>query len=102
MRIVVDYDQCESNAICMQIAPDVFEVRDDDFLYTLFVPARAHRAFPCFDQPDLKGRYTLSLDVPAGWQAIANGAVTRSPFGRIRLTPVASRATVLPRCITAA
>ena len=35
MRIVVDYDQCESNAICMQIAPDVFEVRDDDFLYVL-------------------------------------------------------------------
>jgi ferredoxin len=35
MRIVVDYDLCESNAICMQIAPDVFEVRDDDFLYVL-------------------------------------------------------------------
>ena len=33
MHIVVDYDLCESNAICMQIAPDVFEVRDDDFLY---------------------------------------------------------------------
>ena len=35
MRVVVDYDLCESNAICMQIAPDVFEVRDDDFLYVL-------------------------------------------------------------------
>jgi ferredoxin len=35
MKIVVDYDLCESNAICMQIAPDVFEVRDDDFLYVL-------------------------------------------------------------------
>ena len=35
MHIVVDYDLCESNAICMQIAPDVFEVRDDDFLYLL-------------------------------------------------------------------
>ena len=35
MRIVVDYDLCESNAICMQIAPEVFEVRDDDFLYVL-------------------------------------------------------------------
>jgi|TARA_B100001105_G_scaffold108635_1_gene87068 ferredoxin len=35
MRIVVDFDLCESNAICMQIAPDVFEVRDDDFLYVL-------------------------------------------------------------------
>ena len=35
MKIVVDFDLCESNAICMQIAPDVFEVRDDDFLYIL-------------------------------------------------------------------
>ena len=33
MRVVVDFDLCESNAICMQIAPDIFEVRDDDFLY---------------------------------------------------------------------
>ena len=35
MRIVVDYDLCESNAICMQVAPDIFEVRDDDFMYVL-------------------------------------------------------------------
>ena len=47
--------------------------RNDDFLYTLFVPARAHLTFPCFDQPDLKARYTLSLDVPAGWETVANG-----------------------------
>ncbi len=35
MRVVVDYDLCESNAVCMGIAPDIFEVRDDDFLYVL-------------------------------------------------------------------
>ena len=34
-KVVVDYDLCESNAICMQVAPEVFEVRDDDFLYLL-------------------------------------------------------------------
>ena len=34
-RVVVDFDLCESNAICMQVAPEVFEVRDDDFLYIL-------------------------------------------------------------------
>jgi aminopeptidase N len=48
--------------------------RNPDFLYTLFVPARAHLTFPCFDQPDLKGRYTLELTVPADWQAVGNGA----------------------------
>jgi aminopeptidase N len=48
--------------------------RNDDFLYTIFVPSRAHLAFPCFDQPDLKARWTLALDVPEGWQALGNGA----------------------------
>ena len=35
MRVVVDFDACESNAVCMGVAPEVFEVRDDDFLYVL-------------------------------------------------------------------
>lgn len=33
--MVVDYDLCESNAVCMAVSPQVFEVRDDDFLYVL-------------------------------------------------------------------
>ena len=45
MRVVVDYDLCESNAICMGIAPEIFEVRDDDFLYVLDeTPAESLRA----------------------------------------------------------
>ena len=48
--------------------------RNDEFLYTLFVPSRARLTFPCFDQPDLKARYRLSLITPSGWQAIANGS----------------------------
>ena len=35
MRVIVDYDLCESNALCMDAAPEVFEVREDDFLYVL-------------------------------------------------------------------
>ena len=35
MRVIVDFDRCESNALCMAEAPEVFEVRDDDFLYVL-------------------------------------------------------------------
>lgn len=35
MRVVVDFNVCESNALCMAAAPEVFEVRDDDFLYVL-------------------------------------------------------------------
>ncbi|MGH7302352.1 MAG: ferredoxin [Candidatus Rokuibacteriota bacterium] len=33
MRVVVDYNLCESNAVCMRLVPEVFEVRDDDRLY---------------------------------------------------------------------
>ena len=50
--------------------------RNPDFLYSLFVPARAHLTFPCFDQPDIKARFTLALTTPASWQAISNGAET--------------------------
>jgi ferredoxin len=35
MKVVVDYDLCESNAICMKVLPQVFQVRDDDVLYVL-------------------------------------------------------------------
>jgi ferredoxin len=35
MRVVVDFDKCQSNALCMAEAPEVFEVRDDGFLYIL-------------------------------------------------------------------
>ena len=48
--------------------------RNPEFMHTLFVPARARLAFPCFDQPDLKARFTLTLDVPEGWRAVTNAA----------------------------
>jgi ferredoxin len=35
MKVHVDFDLCESNALCMAAAPEVFEVREDDFLYIL-------------------------------------------------------------------
>ena len=47
--------------------------RSDDLLYSLFVPARASQTFPCFDQPDVKARWQLSLEVPPGWTAVSNG-----------------------------
>ncbi|MDB4890125.1 MAG: aminopeptidase [Gemmatimonadetes bacterium] len=52
-------------------------VDNADYLYTLLVPADANQLFPCFDQPDLKGRVRLTLATPRGWTAVANGRVTR-------------------------
>jgi ferredoxin len=35
MKVIVDLALCESNALCMDACPEVFEVRDDDLLYVL-------------------------------------------------------------------
>lgn len=32
MKVKVDFDLCESNALCEALAPDVFELDDDDYL----------------------------------------------------------------------
>ena len=52
--------------------------RSDDYLYTLLVPDRARTVFPCFDQPDLKATFQLSLTIPKGWQAMTNASVRDS------------------------
>lgn len=49
--------------------------RNVDYLYTLFVPDRARTVFPCFDQPDIKATYELTLKVPESWQVMANAAL---------------------------
>ena len=65
--------------------------RNDDFLYTLFVPDRAHFSLPLFDQPNLKARFELSLEAPAGWVAVANGATVEGPDGAGSDGPVSWR-----------
>jgi len=35
MRVIVDLSQCESNALCMAAAPEVFQLDDDDELHVL-------------------------------------------------------------------
>lgn len=32
MKVKVDFDLCESNALCEALAPEVFEIDDDDYL----------------------------------------------------------------------
>ena len=46
--------------------------RNEEYLYSLFVPAKASQAFPCFDQPDIKAGLTLTLQIPSDWVAVAN------------------------------
>jgi aminopeptidase N len=57
-----------------------------EYIYSLFVPSDASTAFPVFDQPDLKARFSLELLVPLTWRAVSNSEITSSvqvsPFGK--------------------
>lgn len=47
-------------------------VDNNVYLYSNFEPYKAHRLFPCFDQPDLKATYELTVDAPEEWTVISN------------------------------
>ena len=44
--------------------------RNQDYLYTIFVPDLARSVFPCFDQPDLRAIFVTKLNVPSGWKTM--------------------------------
>ena len=46
-----------------------------EYLYTDFEPHDANRVFPCFDQPDLKATFQVSVLAPTGWEVVSNTAV---------------------------
>ncbi|SEC05436.1 aminopeptidase N [Maribacter dokdonensis] len=52
------------------IAGELSLNRNEDYLYTLLVPDRARTLFPCFDQPNIKARYTLNITAPKDWQVL--------------------------------
>jgi aminopeptidase N len=50
-------------------------VDNNEYFYTLVVPADAHRLYPCFDQPDLRARFQITLDLPNEWTAVSNSGL---------------------------
>ncbi|MFZ2510885.1 MAG: M1 family aminopeptidase, partial [Gordonia sp. (in: high G+C Gram-positive bacteria)] len=55
------------------------------YLYSQFETADAKRMFACFDQPDLKATYSLTVTAPANWTVISNERIETStdvPTGR--------------------
>ncbi len=67
-------------------AGDLSLNRNDDFLYTLFVPDRASTVFPCFDQPDIKARFSLTLEMPYGYRAMSNSPAVSNDTSDSKIT----------------
>lgn len=49
--------------------------RNSNFLYTLLVPDRARTLFPCFDQPNIKANYKLSITAPKSWEVLCGAPI---------------------------
>ncbi|EGD55589.1 aminopeptidase N [Gordonia neofelifaecis] len=49
------------------------------YLYSQFETADAKRMFACFDQPDLKATYSVTVTAPADWKVISNGTPDGDP-----------------------
>ncbi|GAA3160464.1 aminopeptidase N [Nonomuraea roseoviolacea] len=44
------------------------------YLHSQFETADAHRMYACFDQPDLKATFQLTVLAPADWEVVSNAA----------------------------
>ena len=100
MKVTVDFDMCASTGSCMQVCPEVFEVRSDGYLYVLQEEPRRGAARqgrggrrPLPDRRDHRRGVTRPASVSARWDS-----TTASPRpGRCRARCCASGSTPIRR-----
>jgi aminopeptidase N len=71
--VVVDAD-CAYSHTGEGLHRFVDPVDSEVYLYSQFETADAKRMFACFDQPDLKATFDVTVTTPAHWQVVSNGA----------------------------
>jgi aminopeptidase N len=71
--VVVDAD-CDYSHTGEGLHRFVDPVDNEVYLYSQFETADAKRMFACFDQPDLKATFDVTVTAPAHWQVVSNGA----------------------------
>lgn len=98
-HILIDqkYLKSEHNQITFKfLAGNSALNRRDGYLYTLFVPDRARTMFPCFDQPNLKANYSLTLTIPEKWNAMGNGVLKETTVKQGRKKMIFAQLDLLP------
>ena len=74
---------------------------DGVYLHSQFEPHDAHLVYPCFDQPDLKANFDLSVDAPEGWVVVSNNPTVSRPDEGAAGRWVFSTTPLVPTYITA-
>ncbi len=78
--LVVDAD-CRYSNTGEGLHRFVDPVDNEVYLYSQFETADAKRMFACFDQPDLKATFAVTVTAPSHWQVISNGATVSAENG---------------------
>ncbi|MCV7346105.1 aminopeptidase N [Mycolicibacterium rhodesiae] len=78
--LVVDAD-CRYSNTGEGLHRFVDPVDGEAYLYSQFETADAKRMFACFDQPDLKATFDVTVTAPSHWQVISNGATVSNEGG---------------------
>jgi aminopeptidase N len=65
------------------------------YVYASCGPGLAPKVFACFDQPDLKAPFTLTITAPEDWTVIGNGSSGRLADGRWEIAPIGPVSTYL-------
>ncbi|MFS4468996.1 M1 family metallopeptidase [Maribacter sp. 2210JD10-5] len=60
--------------------------RNHDYLYTLLVPDRARTVFPCFDQPNIKAVYLVTIDAPKDWEVLSGAPLASTKSNEESIT----------------
>ena len=92
-RLVLEYDAPFASGLA-----GMYKVtaEGESYAFTQFEALDARRAFPCFDEPSFKARFTVELTVPKGSTAVSNtpvlsatkiGDETRFAFKQSELLP---------------
>ena len=78
--VVVDAD-CRYSNTGEGLHRFVDPVDSEVYLYSQFETADAKRMFACFDQPDLKATFDVSVRAPQHWEVVSNGATASAEDG---------------------
>ncbi|EPR62610.1 peptidase family M1 protein [Toxoplasma gondii RUB] len=78
-KVFVSFVNCFDQAgVGMQRAADPHD--NEEYLFADCRLYEAHRIFPCFDQPNLQGTFSLTVTAPPSCSVVANSGSSTSPF----------------------
>uniref|UniRef100_A0A0G4ICU5 Uncharacterized protein n=1 Tax=Chromera velia CCMP2878 TaxID=1169474 RepID=A0A0G4ICU5_9ALVE len=75
-QIFISYT-CDYDRTGIGLHQQYVEAEKEEFMWSNLADFEAHRVFPCFDQPDIRGKWRISVLAPAAAVVVASSPVQR-------------------------